>query len=184
MSTTQGQNARTRHLDDIININVCGKKYTVRRIDLCADPRSKLAEIFRPGSTKILTTDKGGNIYLDRDPKIFRHILAYLRMKKEKFAASLALPSKPDDLAKLVGECEALNLAELKDLALEMLQTYQRTDEQHFATSYVQVIVRDYDAWHFDHDNQYDGFKKKKTASHDEENHIQLNAAYEAWENL
>ena len=69
----------------------------------------------------------------------------------------------------MVGECEALNLAELKDLALEMLQTYQRTDEQHFvmryhiflnkypkfqATSYVQVIVRDYDAWHFDHDNQ------------------------------
>jgi hypothetical protein len=29
MSTTQGPNARTRHLDDIININVCGKKYTV-----------------------------------------------------------------------------------------------------------------------------------------------------------
>lgn len=41
-----------------------------------------------------------GNYYLDRDPKCFRHILAYLRLKKEKFVPSLALPAKPDDLAK------------------------------------------------------------------------------------
>lgn len=39
---------------------------------------------------------------MDRDAKTFRHILAYLRLKKEKFVPSLALPSKPDDLAKLV----------------------------------------------------------------------------------
>lgn len=52
------------------------------------------------GATKPIATDKGGNIYLDRDAKTFRHILAYLRLKKEKFAPSLALPSKPDDLAK------------------------------------------------------------------------------------
>lgn len=43
-----------------------------------------------------------GNYYLDRDPKSFRHILAYLRLKKEKFVLSLALPAKPDDLAKYV----------------------------------------------------------------------------------
>ena len=45
-------------------------------------------------------TSQGGNYYLDRDAKTFRHILAYLRLKKEKFVPSLALPSKPDDLAK------------------------------------------------------------------------------------
>lgn len=49
----------------------------------------------------------------------------------------LALPSKPDELAKLVGECEALNLVELREMALEMLQKYQRTEEQH----YVEEIV-------------------------------------------
>ena len=33
---------------------------------------------------------------------------------------------------RLIGECEALNLAELKDLAIEMLQKYHHTDEKHF----------------------------------------------------
>lgn len=121
------QMSRTKHADDILNINVGGKKYTVswslykgfilfevRRTDLLADPRSKLAEWFKPGTVKPIATDKvsfnrcfvwqeplkGGNYYLDRDAKTFRHILAYLRLKKEKFVPSLALPSKPDDLAK------------------------------------------------------------------------------------
>ena len=81
---------------------------------MLADPRSKLAEWFKPGTLKPIATDKvcpssnnldnlslqGGNYYLDRDAKTFRHILAYLRLKKEKFVPSLALPSKPDDLAK------------------------------------------------------------------------------------
>ncbi|VDD87013.1 unnamed protein product [Enterobius vermicularis] len=142
-----------RHVDDVLNINVGGKKYTVRRTDLLADPRSKLAEWFKPGTIKPVSTDRGGNYYLDRDPKVFRHILAYLRLKKERFVPSLALPSKPDDLAKyipylrLVGECEALNLAELKDLAVDLLQKYQRTEEQHYVTSYVQNTIRDYETW-------------------------------------
>lgn len=38
------------------------------------DPRSKLADIFRPNSNKPLPTDKGGNIFLNRDPKCFRDI--------------------------------------------------------------------------------------------------------------
>ncbi|KAI1725425.1 BTB/POZ domain-containing protein [Ditylenchus destructor] len=124
--------SRGRHADDILNVNVGGKKFTVRRTDLLADPRSRLADWFKPSATRPIATDKGGNIYLDRDAKIFRHILAYLRLKKERFAPSLALPAKPDDLAKLVGECDALNLVEFKELALEMLQKYQRTEEQHY----------------------------------------------------
>ncbi|EJW83810.1 hypothetical protein WUBG_05278 [Wuchereria bancrofti] len=75
--------ARNRHTDDILNVNVGGKRYTVRRTDLLADPKSKLAEWFKPGTVKQIATDKGGNYYLDRDPKSFRHILAYLRLKKK-----------------------------------------------------------------------------------------------------
>jgi hypothetical protein len=97
----------------------------------------------------MIPSDKGGNYYLDRDPKTFRHIMAYLRFKKERCVASLgrenwrgkgamtavactALPSNPDELAKLVGECEALNLVELREMALEMMQKYLRTEEQHY----------------------------------------------------
>ncbi|CAJ0941159.1 unnamed protein product, partial [Mesorhabditis belari] len=169
-----------RHADDILNINVGGKKYTVRRTDLLADPRSKLAEWFRPGTQKAIATDKGGNYYLDRDAKTFRHILSYLRLKKERFVPSLALPSKPDDLAKLVGECEALNLAELKEMALEMLQKYQRTEEQHYVTSYVQNAVRDYETWQFEKEQNQMNLKKK---AHIEDDYVP-NAAYDEWDRM
>ena len=53
-----------RHADDILNINVGGKKYTVRRTDLLADPRSKLAEWFKPGTIRPIPTDRGGFISL------------------------------------------------------------------------------------------------------------------------
>ncbi|CAJ0581094.1 unnamed protein product, partial [Mesorhabditis spiculigera] len=169
-----------RHADDILNINVGGKKYTVRRTALLADPRSKLAEWFRPGTQKTIATDKGGNLYLDRDAKTFRHILAYLRLKKEKFVPSLALPSKPDDLAKLVGECEALNLGELKEMALEMLQKYQRTEEQHYVTSYVQNAVRDYESWQFEREQNHMSLKKKPVIDDD----YVPNSNYEEWDRM
>lgn len=53
-------------------------------------------------------------------------------------------------LSRLVGECEALNLCELKDLALDLLQKYQRTEEQHYVTSFVQVALRDFESWQFE----------------------------------
>src|SRR5687768_11285666 len=52
---------------------------------------SKLADWFKPGTTRMIPSDKGGNYYLDRDPKAFRHILAYLRFKKERCVGSLGL---------------------------------------------------------------------------------------------
>lgn len=52
--------ARNRHTDDILNVNVGGKRYTVRRTDLLVDPKSKLAEWFKPGTVKQIATDKGG----------------------------------------------------------------------------------------------------------------------------
>ncbi|KAI6222376.1 FH protein interacting protein FIP2 [Aphelenchoides fujianensis] len=183
-----------KHHDDIMTINVGGKKYTVgselsrisggvlskvRRSDLLADPRSRLADWFRPNNNRPLATDKGGNVYLNRDPKTFRHILAYLRLKKERFVATLALPSKPDDLAKLIGECEALNLAELKDCAVEMLQTYQRREEQHYVTSYVQAAMKDYEAWQFEKDQVH----KQNGRQSPPQNDI-LSSAYDEWENM
>ncbi|KAI1731918.1 BTB/POZ domain-containing protein [Ditylenchus destructor] len=179
--------SRGRHADDILNVNVGGKKFTVRRTDLLADPRSRLADWFKPGATRPIATDKGGNIYLDRDAKIFRHILAYLRLKKERFAPSLALPSKPDDLAKLVGECDALNLVEFKELALEMLQKYQRTEEQHYVTSYVQMAMRDFESWQFEREqnqNAAGGFKKPKSIGMDNVENSASNSAYDEWETM
>uniref|UniRef100_A0A1I8C1I3 BTB_2 domain-containing protein n=1 Tax=Meloidogyne hapla TaxID=6305 RepID=A0A1I8C1I3_MELHA len=126
----------------------------VRRSDMLADPRSKLADWFRPGAVRLIPTDRAGNVFIDSDSKTFRHILAYLRFKKERFVGSLALPSLPDELSKLVGECEALNLAELKEIALEMLHKYLRMEEQHYMASYVQMTIRDLEAWQFEKEQQ------------------------------
>ncbi|KAI6200895.1 BTB-2 domain-containing protein [Aphelenchoides besseyi] len=171
--------APMKHADDILNINVGGKKYTVRRSDLMSDPRSKLADWFRPNNNRPLATDKGGNIYLNRDPKTFRHILSYLRLKKERFVPTLALPSKPDDLAKLVGECDALNLVELKTSALELLQKYQRTDEIHYVSSYAQSAMKDYEAWQFEKEQTF----KQQEHIESPQNDV-LTTAYDEWENM
>lgn len=53
-----------RHSDDILNINVGGKRYTVRRTDLLADPKSRLADWFKAGTVRPIATDKGGSILL------------------------------------------------------------------------------------------------------------------------
>uniref|UniRef100_A0A915LYM2 Potassium channel tetramerisation-type BTB domain-containing protein n=1 Tax=Meloidogyne javanica TaxID=6303 RepID=A0A915LYM2_MELJA len=134
----------------IFSDKLAPEMYEVRRSDMLADPRSKLADWFRPGAVRLISTDRAGNVFIDSDSKTFRHILAYLRFKKERFVGSLALPSLPDELAKLVGECEALNLAELKEIALEMLNKYLRMEEQHYMASYVQMTLRDLEAWQFE----------------------------------
>lgn len=54
---------------------------------------------------------------------------------------------------RLVAECEALNMTELKNLALDVLQKYQQTEEQHYVTSFVQIVLRDYETWQFHHEH-------------------------------
>uniref|UniRef100_A0A8R1U118 Uncharacterized protein n=1 Tax=Onchocerca volvulus TaxID=6282 RepID=A0A8R1U118_ONCVO len=46
-------------------------------------------------------------------------------------------------------------MAELIILALDVLQKYQRTEEQHYVTSYVQIALRDYETWQFDHEQAF-----------------------------
>uniref|UniRef100_A0A914KXQ5 Potassium channel tetramerisation-type BTB domain-containing protein n=1 Tax=Meloidogyne incognita TaxID=6306 RepID=A0A914KXQ5_MELIC len=175
------------------NINVGGKKYTVRRSDMLADPRSKLADWFRPGAVRLISTDRAGNVFIDSDSKTFRHILAYLRFKKERFVGSLALPSLPDELAKLVGECEALNLAELKEIALEMLNKYLRMEEQHYMASYVQMTLRDLEAWQFEKEQQSSISESKSPIPQQERQQILNNKSekkavrehsYDEWDNI
>lgn len=35
-------------------------------------------------------------------------------------------------------------------MAIDVLQKYQRTEEQHYVTSYVQIALRDIEAWQFE----------------------------------
>lgn len=89
-----------RTSDEVLNVNVGGKKFAIRRGVLTVDPQSRLTEWFKPNSTKPIAQDKSGNYFLDRDGRTFNYVVNYLRLKKEKQLPSLTLPSKPDGLAR------------------------------------------------------------------------------------
>ncbi|VDP14581.1 unnamed protein product [Soboliphyme baturini] len=125
-------------VDDTISLNVGGKRYTVRRSTLTADPDSDLAEMFKVGvksGPMTPATDKLGNCYLDYDGKTFRYILQYLRHKKDKMDVISALPLSPCELTKLIAVSTLLNLDELRDISLEMLLKYN-SDERSHATGF------------------------------------------------
>lgn len=91
--------SKQRMVEEILNLSVGGKKFTVKKTLLCTDPKSKLFEWFKSNSNKPIPQDKAGNYFLDLDGKSFRCILNYLRYRRDKIPSALALPAKPDDLA-------------------------------------------------------------------------------------
>lgn len=157
--------SKQRLVEEILNISVQGKKFTVKKSLLCTDPKSKLYEWFKPSSSKPIPQDKAGNHFLDLDGKSFRCILNYLRYKRERLPLVLALPQKPDDLATLVSlsylciiniyinicsllaESESLKMDELSELCSEMLQRYQREDATFAETAYATCINRELEHW-------------------------------------
>ncbi|VDP01980.1 unnamed protein product [Soboliphyme baturini] len=148
--------------DEILTISIGGKRYTLSRSLLTVDQRSKLADWFKPGSSKSYITDKAGHTFLDRDGKTFRHVLNYLRFKKEKIPAVFCLPSKPDELARLCAEATFLQMDELRSFCVSMLKKYN-LEEENYITPFVETILKEYDFW-----NAAKGGKKSASACADE----------------
>jgi hypothetical protein len=63
--------------DDVIILNVGDEIVRTRRKTLLRVPNSKLATII--SSSKQINTDNNGYLFLDYDPKLFRHLLDQLR---------------------------------------------------------------------------------------------------------
>ncbi|EJW83811.1 hypothetical protein WUBG_05279 [Wuchereria bancrofti] len=72
-------------------------------------------------------------------------------------------------------------MVELKNLALDVLQKYQRTEEQHYVTSYVQIALRDYETWQFDREQ---GTITKKGKGGSAEMASTVTSAYDEWDNM
>lgn len=155
--------------DEIININVGGKKFTTRRSTLAADPKSRLADWFGKPQTRSVPQDKAGNYFLDRDGKTFRYILSYLRFKKDKMLPIFGLPLKPDELAKVIMDADALRLEELRELCTEMLARYQR-EETNYVGAYVTNAIREYDTM---------SYNRGKLTTHKDDDAYDPYAAYD-----
>ena len=81
--------------DDIINLNVGGKKITTKRSTLCQVKGSLLASMFSGRWEESLSRDENGRIFFDWNPQHFVLILEYLRGK------TIATPKNPSPLPKI-----------------------------------------------------------------------------------
>ncbi len=87
--------------DDIIRLNVGGKKFTTTRCTLCQVEGSLLATMFSGRWEDGVKRDEDGAVFFDFNPKHFGYILEYLRTKKIATAEDPAeLPKVPRDEAK------------------------------------------------------------------------------------
>jgi hypothetical protein len=67
-------------IDDIITLNVGGTLITTTRLTLTSEKESMLASMF--SSRYELSKDKDGNIFIDRNPELFKLVLEFLRTKQ------------------------------------------------------------------------------------------------------
>ena len=105
--------------DDIIPLNVGGKKFTTTRSTLCQVEGSLLATMFSGRWEDAVKRDQDGAVFFDFNPQYFGYILDYLRAKR------IATPGKPAPLPK-VPQDQAKNfdnLVEYLGLSSEIVPT-------------------------------------------------------------
>ena len=87
--------------DDIINLNVGGKKMTTKRSTLCQVEGSLLTSMFSGRWEDSLARDEDGRIFFDFNPQYFVYILDYLRARTIATAENPApLPKVAEDQVK------------------------------------------------------------------------------------
>ena len=92
-------------MDRIINLNVGAKLYTTSISTLTRYPDSLLGKMFQGDIPS--SKDAQGNVVIDRNGKLFRFVLSFLRSSK------LTLPENFDELALLKEEAEFYQISEL-----------------------------------------------------------------------
>lgn len=106
-------NSNSSSLQDPVSLNVGGEIYTTTLDTLTRCRDSMLGAMFT-GQIPVLR-DNRGNIFIDRDGKVFRYILNYLR------SSSLDLPDSFSELALLQREADFFQIHPL----LEEIHRYE-----------------------------------------------------------
>eukprot|EP01120_Amphizonella_sp_Union-15-10_P005646 TRINITY_DN1695_c0_g1_i1.p1 TRINITY_DN1695_c0_g1~~TRINITY_DN1695_c0_g1_i1.p1 ORF type:complete len:288 (-),score=43.32 TRINITY_DN1695_c0_g1_i1:60-884(-) len=113
--------------EQIVQLNVGGAHFTTSRATLCSVKGSMLEAMFS-GRHKLLK-DPEGRYFLDRDPKLFIHILHFLRTSK------LRLPPDPDDAEDLLNELQYFNLRLISDVKIHTDSESSNASEEKNAIS-------------------------------------------------
>ncbi len=114
-------------MDDIVTLNVGGHIYTTSLSTLTKDRESMLGAMFS-GEMSASHKDKQGNYVIDRDGKLFRYVLNFLRSSK------LLVPDDFKELDMLGEEAEFYQIKDMVD-AVKRLQLER--DAVHVRTNIV-----------------------------------------------
>ncbi|PAA79415.1 hypothetical protein BOX15_Mlig022696g1 [Macrostomum lignano] len=68
--------------EQAVVLNVGGIVHTTTRATLCKFPGSMLAVMFGGSFTPSVLRDPAGHVFIDRDGRLFRHVLNYLRCSR------------------------------------------------------------------------------------------------------
>ncbi|UJR32815.1 hypothetical protein I4U23_020277 [Adineta vaga] len=118
---------------DVISLNVGGQIIMTTRQTLTRISQSTLALMFKDQWQSRLPTDRNGNIFLDYNPIVFRHLLDQLQLSDTKefyppLESSLVEPFKK--MLRKLGLYEFINLSEKNTVRINMggqIFTHQRT---------------------------------------------------------
>ncbi|XP_071845751.1 uncharacterized protein [Apostichopus japonicus] len=100
-------------MPQVVQLNVGGSLYTTSRSVLTKDAGSKLYHMLSGNMPNMVDTN--GNVFIDRDGKLFRYILNFLRDNK------LVVPLKFAEFDLLLAEAEYYQLKQLKEAILEKM---------------------------------------------------------------
>ncbi|XP_071951436.1 BTB/POZ domain-containing protein KCTD16-like [Antedon mediterranea] len=95
----------------VVELNVGGRQYATSLTTLTKHSDSVIAEMF--GDPTILAKDANGKYFIDRDGDLFKYILDYLRN------STVVLPSRFENISRLIAEAEFYRLPELVALLSE-----------------------------------------------------------------
>ncbi|XP_077996377.1 uncharacterized protein LOC144449677 [Glandiceps talaboti] len=115
-------------VDVTVYLNVGGKLYTTSRSTLTRYPDSMLGAMF--GGDFATQADSEGNVVIDRDGEMFRHVLNFLR------TGNLRLPNEFDELDLLEDEAD---FYQIPDLITFVREWRRRREGQRNVYEYVEI---------------------------------------------
>lgn len=111
------RNAAIQCAQGLVKLNVGGVKYTTSLTTLIAVPDSFFASLFSGDWQSTRTAE--GDIFVDRDGELFKHVLQYLRAARDQQPFACGTSLSVDELAAIAAEARFYGLADLESAAAD-----------------------------------------------------------------